>query len=458
VIFPSYFNKQTSSSSLAVYRFFFGLLMMFSVVRFWTKGWIEELYLQPNFHFSYYGFEWIKPIGDYTYLLFIICFISSLFVCIGFKYRLSIIIFFLSFSYIELMDKTTYLNHYYLISCISFVLIFLPANSNFSIDNLIRSKSYELVPKWCVDIIKLLIGIVYIYAAIAKINSDWLFSAMPLKIWIASKYHFPIFGNTLLQEDWLYYFMSWTGMFYDLLIPFLLINSRTRIIGFILVIIFHMLTKVLFPIGMFPYIMIFSSIIFFSPKFHDNIIKYLVNLLNRILHLLKIKINQSIHLISIYQFTYKKTTFYILFIFIVFQLLFPFRYYLYPGELLWHEQGYRFSWRVMLTEKTALANFKIVNPEDNTFFYVDNSDFLTPFQEKQMSFQPDFILEYAHYLGDYYSKMNNQKVQVYVDCFVSLNGRKSQRFIEKNIDLYLKNESFKNKDWIIPLKDEIRGI
>ena len=108
-----YLEKKSCSSSLAVFRIGFGFLMCFSIVRFWLKGWIEKLYINPEFHFSYYGFEWVKPIGDYTYLLFIICFISSLFVAIGLKYRISIILFFLSFTYIELMDKTTYLNHYY---------------------------------------------------------------------------------------------------------------------------------------------------------------------------------------------------------------------------------------------------------------------------------------------------------------------------------------------------------
>ena len=82
----------------------------------------------------------------------------------------------------------------------------------------------------------------------------------------------------------------------------------------------------------------------------------------------------------------------------------------------------------MLVEKIGIANFKIVN-NDGTYFYVDNANFLTPFQEKQMSFQADMILEYAHWLGDHYSNYNTEKVQVFVDNYVSLNGRKSQRFV-----------------------------
>src|SRR5690606_6719262 len=114
---------------LAVFRIGFGVMMLLSIVRFWRNGWIETLYILPKFHFSYYGFAWIKPIGDYTYLIFALCGISAFLIAIGLKYRMAIIMFFLSFTYIELMDKTAYLNHYYFISVLSFLMIFLPANA-----------------------------------------------------------------------------------------------------------------------------------------------------------------------------------------------------------------------------------------------------------------------------------------------------------------------------------------
>ena len=119
----SYLSKSCNSSPLIVFRIAFGILMFISMIRFWLKGWIEELYINPKFHFSYFGFDWVKPFGDFTYILFIVCALSSILVSIGYKYRFSIIIFFLSFTYIELMDKTTYLNHYYLISILSFLMI-----------------------------------------------------------------------------------------------------------------------------------------------------------------------------------------------------------------------------------------------------------------------------------------------------------------------------------------------
>jgi len=455
-VVKKYLNKTSSSYTLAFYRIGFGALMCYSIARFYLKGWIEEFYIEPDFHFSYYGFEWIKPIGEFTYLIFVVCFISSLFVMIGLKYKTSIILFFLSFTYIELMDKTTYLNHYYFISILSFLLIFIPANATFSVDNIINQKKFTNIPRWSVDVLKLLITIVYLYAGIAKINSDWLIEAMPLKIWLQSKYDLPLIGGSLLQMEWVHYAMSWGGMLYDLSIPFLLMINKTRIIAFILVLFFHVFTLILFPIGMFPHIMIFSSMIFFSSNFHEKIIYQIRQVITKVSKKVKPK-KIEIETSDLYVIYKQNLTLFVVTSFFIIQILLPFRYQLYPGELFWHEQGYRFSWRVMLIEKIGYTNFKIRSPNDGTSFMVDSSQHLTPFQLKQMSFQPDFILEFAHYLGEKYSTENN-KVEVYAESFVALNGRPSKRFIDPDINLINERESFKDKTWILPLEDEIKGI
>lgn len=449
----TYLNKTTDASPLIIFRIGFGIMMFYGVIRFWLKGWIETIYIQPNFHFSYFGFEWVKPLGNYTYVLFIICGLAALFIALGFKYRMAIITFFLSFTYIELMDKTIYLNHYYFISIISFLMIFLPLNTSFSIDSYLQKKSYKLVPNWTIDSIKIMLTVVYLYAGLAKINSDWLVKAMPLKIWLPSKYDLPFLGENLMQQNWFHYAMSWSGMFYDLLIPFLLFNKRTRVFAFVLVVFFHVFTRVLFPIGMFPFVMIISTLIFFESNFHKKIILFLRKRIKRL-----VKLKNNIEINDTYPLSNRKLYLTIIFLFLSVQLLFPFRHIAYPGELFWTEEGYRFSWRVMLIEKMGYTNFKIVDTKTKEFFFVNNQDFLSPLQIKQMSFQPDFILEYAHYLGDHYTKQGYKNIAVFAESHVALNGRLSQPFIDKNIDLYKIEESWKHKNWILPFNDEIKGL
>ena len=442
-----YFKSSKSASPLAVFRIGFGLMMLYSIMRFYFMGWIEKVYINPKFHFKYYGFEWIPDLGEFTYILFFICAITSIMITLGLKYKLSIILFFCSFTYIELLEKTVYLNHYYFISILSFLLIFLPLNAAFSFDNLISNTKETKVPSWTIDCLKLLLAIVYIYAGIAKINTDWLIEAMPLKLWLTSKYDLPIIGEYFMQQVWVHYLMSWGGMLYDLSIPFLLLFKKTRKFGFFMVVFFHAFTRVLFPIGVFPIVMIISSLIFFDEKFHTRIINFIKNLL---LKFFQFKKREKFNVVSK---STSKITAVIVFAFFIIQLIMPLRHMMYPGNIMWHEQGYRFSWRVMLMEKIGYSTFKI-EQENGTYFYVKNEDHLTSYQEKQMSFQPDFILEYAHYLGEFYKKKGVDNIKVFADSFVSLNGRKSQRFVDPDINLLEIKDSFRNKEWILPLKNE----
>jgi hypothetical protein len=460
----SYLNKTASASPLAVLRVGFGIMMFASILRFWAKGWIETVYIEPDFHFKYYGFEWVSSLGIYMYVLFGICAVASFFVTLGFKYRWSIIIFFLSFTYVELIEKTTYLNHYYFISVLSFVMIFLPAQRTFSVDAR-NGNGNSIVPKWSIDIIKLLLSIVYFYAGLAKINSDWLLRAMPLKIWLPSKYDLPFIGNNLLQQNWFHFAMSWSGMMYDLAIPFLLLYRKTRTFAFLLVVIFHVFTRVLFPIGMFPYIMIVGALIFFDTGVHDRIILLFRKIISIGARFLKLKAKKNFNIkpkkIKNSFFSIESQQVWIvplLSVFILFQLLFPFRYAFYEDELFWTEEGYRFSWRVMLMDKVGYITFKVVDQETKKTFQVTNSDFLNAYQEKQMSFQPDFIIEYAHYLEEHFKNQGHKNIAIYADSYVALNGRRSQRFVDPSVDLCTVNDNFSHKTWILPFNDTIKGL
>ena len=332
-------------------------------------------------------------------------------------------------------------------------MIFLPAHHYFSADAYRHENiRQQFIPRWTIDSIKLLLGIVYFYAGLAKLNSDWLVNAMPLKIWLPGRYDLPLLGG-LMQQEWVHYSFSWTGAAYDLAIPFLLLAKRTRPYAFVMVVVFHVLTRVLFPIGMFPYIMIVSSLIFFDAPLHQSILKFISKWL-------KISYGTFQNGVALNQSFWDSQGLKRKLVvgFFIIQLLLPFRHYLYPGELFWTEEGFRFSWRVMLMEKAGYANFKVVNKRTGERFYVNNSDFLTSFQEKQMSFQPDFILEYAHYIKEHFERQGHENIGVYVESYVALNGRKSELYIDPEIDLTQEKESFKHKSWILPFKDEIKGL
>lgn len=447
----AYLQKYTSAAPLAVFRAIFGLMLVISTVRFVALGWVRELYISPQFFFSFYGFGFVKPLGEWTYLLFAVCGISALLLAIGCYYRLASIALFLSFTYIELMDKSTYLNHYYFVSLICFMLIFLPAHAMFSVDarhnEAIRAGE---IPAWCIDCIRVLVCMLYFYAGIAKLNSDWLFEALPLKIWLPAKNDTPLIGKLFNHSETAYVF-SWIGCIYDLSVGFLLWNRRTRPFAYLSVIVFHLLTSLLFPIGMFPYIMIVTALIFFPAPFHQKLISYAGSLLR--LPTIAKKPTGRYRFPALVQPAVQA----VFVVFFVFQIIFPFRYLLYPDELFWTEEGYRFSWRVMLMEKAGYTQFTVTDANGKRQT-VNNNDFLTRLQEKMMSTQPDMILQYAHMLRDYYAARGFVQPHVYVDSYVALNGRTGKPLIAPDVDLAQQCDSFQHKSWITPSDNEIKGL
>ncbi|KXX68980.1 HTTM domain-containing protein [Flammeovirga sp. SJP92] len=439
-------NKQTSIAPLVVFRMIFGIMMALSAVRFWVNGWIDSQFVQPKFFFHYFGFSWVEPLGETgMYCIFIIMIVSAVGIALGAFYRISSVLYFLTFTYVELIDLTNYLNHYYFVSLMAFIMIFLPAHRRFSVDVYRNPETYrKYVSAWTINIVRLQLGIVYFYAGIAKINADWLLKAQPLRLWLASRADLFLVGP-LLKYKWVAFAFSWIGCIYDLCIPFLLSIKKYRGFAYFLVVAFHIMTAALFPIGMFPYIMVLSTLIFFSDKFHENIILFLSRFFsseNLAVQVKRGRINSIPQQIIRFCFA----------VFILLQLIFPFRYALYKGNLFWTEQGFRFSWRVMLMEKSGAATFYVLNPETNHKIEVNNRDYLTPLQEKMMATQPDMIIQYAHYLQSVFKDKGVKNPKVYIDSYVSLNGRASKPYIDPTIDLTKLEDSFAPKTWILPFK------
>lgn len=435
---------------LVSFRIVFGVLMMMSTARFVALDWVADHYVNPVFHFKYFGFAWIAPLPLWSmYMVHGLLFISALAVCLGYRYRIFACLLFISFTYCELIDLTYYLNHYYFVSLVSFLMIWLPAHRSCSLDvKSGRVSAVDKVSAWTIYSIMLMIGIVYFYAGIAKINSTWLLEALPLKIWLPAHDTIPIIGPLFKLEATAYAF-SWLGMIFDTTIIFFLWYRKTRIVAFLAVVFFHCMTGYLFQIGVFPVVMICSVSIFFSTEFHRRLLIWICAKVDRY-HIPYLEDGTGLT----YELSTNRkniaTTFFCLFFGI--QLLFPFRYLLYPGSLFWTEEGYRFSWRVMLMEKSGTATFYVRDGDHGREGQVINNDFLNAHQEKQMAFQPDMIIQYAHFLADHYGEQGMANPQVRVEALVTLNGRPSQLFIDPELNLVDVDDSWAHKDWILPLE------
>lgn len=447
--------KEVPIYPLVTFRIVFGFLMLVSTARFMYLGWVDDHFVNTQFQFKYYGFEWASLLQPFwIYLMHVVMLIAALGLIIGFFYRLSALSLFFTFTYTELIDLTYYLNHYYFVSLICLLLIFIPANKYFSVDCRIWPKiSSKTTSAWHINILKFQIFVVYFFAGIAKINEDWLVHALPMKIWLPANDTVPFLGR-IFSNSWAPYLFSWVGMFYDTFIIFFLLYKPSRIYAYILVIIFHVTVGILFQIGVFPIMMIGVTLIFFSSKWHEKSILGAKNWFQKS----KVAFSSAETYIPERSFVKRNSQLdnriitFLISSFVLFQLLFPLRYLCYPGNLFWTEEGYRFSWRVMLMEKAGTATFYVKDLDTGREGIVENREFLNSHQEKQMAFQPDMILQFAHFLGKHYQQSGKDMPEVHVEAWVTLNARPSQLIIDPKINLMEVQDSWKQKNWIIPLK------
>ena len=132
-------------------------------------------------------------------------------------------------------------------------------------------------------------------------------------------------------------------------------------------------------------------------------------------------------------------------------MLLPVRHLFFSNEnILWTQDYYRYGWRLMLVENEGFATFTVRDKYSDRFWVVDNSEYLSPYQIKRMSVQPEHIRQFAHYLSDVYAKkylIRNPVVNA--DVFVTLNGRPSKRLIDPKVNLAEIKDSWQQKTWIL---------
>jgi vitamin K-dependent gamma-carboxylase len=437
-------------AGLGAFRFLFGALLLFSVLRFWAYGWIEQLYIEPAFHFTYLGWDWVTPWPSWgMYAHFALMALAALGLCVGAFSRCSALVFCLSFSYAELIEKASYLNHYYFVSLVTLLLVFIPSGAALSIDSWRRKRrgqAPEQVRRWSYVLLQAQLGLLYFFAGFAKLNPDWLLRAEPLGTWLSLHAELPLIGPSL-AAPWLGYAASYAGVLYDLSITGWLLWRRSRPYAYAVVVLFHLAVWLLFPIGVFSWVMIVSASVFFEPDWPRR---------------WSARLRQTPTLASPDGTAREPArarvpaalTLCLVGAYLLVQAAVPLRFLLYPGNVNWHEQGFRFSWRVMLVEKAGQVELTVLTGEDDRRYVVYPREALTGLQYKMMSTQPDMIHEYARHLAQRFEAEGHTHVRVYADAWASLNGRPRQRLIDPDFDLASVPRSLRNQAWILPLKDE----
>ena len=425
-------DTPTDAASVVLLRIVFGLLMFWEMTRYYYNGWIRELYVKPQFHFQYEWFQWLTPLPEVAmYLLFASLALLSLMIALGLFYRISTLLFFLGYSYFFLIEHAIYNNHYYLICLLSFFLVLAPLNRSWSLDVLRGAVAHtDDLPALWLWIFRLHMGIVYFYGGIAKFDHDWLSGLATRKL--LGEGNRGTILESLMQYEWVPYFYAWSGMLFDLFIPFLMFIKPIRKWAFLAAVFFHTHNNFVFSIGVFPMLGLMLTLIYFEAEFPRKIVpKQIKKWISREYRKRLLDRNQPI---PTRQSQTRPLMLAFLGMYILIQLLLPFRHLTYPGWTTWHEEGDDFAWRMMLRQKTSRLSIYVTNPATREQRYALPEDYLNFVQLKKIG-APDLFLQFVHHLDRLVQSNAGFDPIITAKYEVSLNGREFRDMVDTTVDL-----------------------
>jgi vitamin K-dependent gamma-carboxylase len=420
---------------LVLFRVGFGALMLWEVWRYFRYDRIGRYYVEPSFHFNYYGFDWLTPLpGDGMFYLFYVLGALSILIMFGVFYRLSMLLFWLCFTYVFLLDQAQYLNHFYLISLASFLMIFVPAHRALSVDAWLRpGLRAQVAPNWSLWLLRGQMAVVYFFGGVNKVNPDWL-RGEPMRMWLAARTDFPWIGH-LFTEEWMVYLFSYGGMLFDLLIVPLLFWHRTRLPALLLAIAFHLTNDELFNIGVFPWFGIAATLLFLPPGW------FRLGIRPPAPSALQAAIPHRQHGLIVLGIV----------LFFTPQILLPLRSLAYPGYSSWTEEGHNFAWNMKLRSKRGNTAFYASDPQTGSTWSIALDWYLSDRQIGKMTNRPQQILRFADHVADQLAAEGYPDIEIRVWSMISLNARPAQLLIDPTADLVRQPVTLGSNDWVLPL-------
>lgn len=467
-------NRPVDGSSLAIFRLVFGLTLVWEVLRYLDHGWVAKYYIVPSFHFKYWPFDFVQPWpGQGMYWHFALLGCAALAMALGLRYRLSAILTFLGIAWIFLLDQTRYLNHIYLVVLLAFLMIFVPADRVGSLDPRRRAGD-GTIPAWSLWLMRFQLAVPYFFGGVAKLNHDWL-RGEPLTTWLAKKTDFPLLGP-LFDEPAVALGMAYGGLLLDLGAPLLLLWPRTRLPAFIGVAGFHLMNSGLFKIGIFPWLMMAGTLLFFPADWprrmwrdlrEENRRAWLGSLFgagigltlgnvvpstpsgvhSAVAAFIGAFLGHQLAAAGQAQIPVRAprdepttrplaaATSLMLALWVSAQVLVPLRHLAYRGNVHWTEEGHLYSWHMKLRSKRGSIEFVVTNTQTAQTWTLDPAQMLTKKQTSRMAGRPDMIVQFAHHLARSLEEEHGAPFEVRARGKCRLNDRAPAPLIDDSVDL-----------------------
>lgn len=417
-----FFSGTEPGIRLALFRVAWGILVTSHLTHELFSESAIPRYSDNFFHFKFPFFHWIPPVPEFCITMVIAAsIVAGLFVTVGLFYRLAAAVFFILFTYLFLIDVSYYNNHYYLICIVSALMIFVDANATLSLDTIIKKRNTS-VPEWQLRLLTFQFLLVYFYGGLSKIfNPEWLSNEGMGQMLVGSLNEFGI-KTSAEVIDAIALGMTYGGLLFDLIIGLMLIWKRTFWLAAAGVFFFNISNALAFNIGVFPYIMIASLILFYPVrKTHQNHSKPASNVT---------KLAVGIHVLM--------------------QLLIPLRHLAIDGDSFWTSEGYLFSWNMKPGTKTVDATFIVIDESAGLSYEVNPRDYLSPPAYLALGKYPFVTPQFARYIKGKTSKWYIDNPQIRAHIMVSRNRGPLTPVVDSTIDISsVTYRPFEHNNWLL---------
>ena len=393
-------------------------------IYFWADSFIVEekyevLFRQPRFLFKYAGLEWVQlwP-GNGIYWHFVVAKIAGVCLAAGLLTRVSAAILCAAITYVLLVERQIYVNHYYLLACLAGLLVFLPAGRCLAVDSRIGIERRQCeFRRWQLWLLRFQLGIPYVFGGLAKLNGDWL-RGQPAELILRSRTDFG--SGPLSEVPGAVEVMAYGGFLYDLLVVPMLLYRRTRWIAVALSLVFHLSNAITLSIGVFPWFMLATLVVFFPVETLSRRLRLFLGQRVEGAGVQRRAADDSGATTSI-----DKLGLALALAYVSVQVVLPMRPWVYPGDANWNQRGHQLAWRMMLRDKQALTRFLLVDPDASEYIVAPSTIILTPNQAAHADHHPELIRQTAVQLKELArEELGVADCRVHALALVSLNGRR----------------------------------
>jgi uncharacterized membrane protein YphA (DoxX/SURF4 family) len=276
-----FFYSKTDATALCIFRILFGFFLFLNGISLVEDfhEWFglgdnalvplqDSMTFYSNFRVNIYN--WLSPTESSAWFVLITYIVTSVFVMIGFKTRISTLICFVLMVSMQNRNYSILNSGDTLMRCMLFLMIFAPTNVKYSIDAYQRKKrglTYSSdIPILTIRLMQLQFSLVYLATTLFKLKGyDWVDGTAVYytsrlvnfqRIVLPIVFDFP----SLVK------FATWSALFIEFSMGTLVWVKELRVWVLLAGLLLHLGIEVSMSIGFFEWVMIAAYILFLEPS------------------------------------------------------------------------------------------------------------------------------------------------------------------------------------------------